>query len=441
MKISAVKRLLFLAISTAQFLLIIPSAFAHSNSNDSVDYELRKRLEFFGVKPFYIDDLDKSEEYLAKIKLGKKLFIDKNLSGNRNISCSTCHDPKLGTSDAQPLSQSEDGLGILRRNSSSLYNIGKNNFMFWDGRVFLNPATRIFTTPEDSLNGATPSAFKITQVLKSALSAQAIFPLLSQAEMRGRTGENEIADASTNLQAWERLVERITKEGDSLLYKDLFQRAYGVHEKEINIGHVGEAIGSFISKEFQSAGSPFHRYLNGENAAMSADQKKGLAIFIGKGKCISCHSSNLLGNDNFFASVGIPTYGSKPAMPDRGRGDVTKVEQRNFFFKTPSLINISLTAPYMHNGIFKSIREVIIHYNQIRSTLEHFELTPERKREFPVDVEIIRSPEVVDEIWKSIQAPFLRKGLGLSLDEMNDLEVFLSEALTEKPKLFKPGPI
>lgn len=128
-------------------------------------------------------------------------------------------------------------------------------------------------------------------------------------------------------------------------------------------------------------------------------------------------------------------------MPDRGRGDVTKVEQRNFFFKTPSLINISLTAPYMHNGIFKSIREVIIHYNQIRSTLEHFELTPERKREFPVDVEIIRSPEVVDEIWKSIQAPFLRKGLGLSLDEMNDLEVFLSEALTEKPKLFKPGPI
>lgn len=402
---------------------------------DSVDNYLHQRLAFFDVAKYESLPVNNDDDYRARLELGKKLFIETNISGNRNVSCLTCHNPMKGTSDGLALSQTEDGKGVLKRNSSSLYNVGDrfNTFMFWDGRVQYQPTRKIFTTPEPALNGVLPKAPQITTVLKSALAAQAIFPLLSHEEMRGRKGTNEIADAKDNLEAWDVIIKRVTTESDSSRYIALFNRAYpelGGDVKKINIGHAGEAMATFMRDQFQSNTSPFHRYVAGDNSAMTAQQKRGLMVFMEEGKCIACHQGSLLGNNSFFASVGVPSFGAKPFAGDLGRAEANNENFRKFFFKTPSLINVALTAPYMHNGAFKTIREVLNHYNDIGTSLRSFDMSA-RLTEFPVAVEQMNSPADLDNIFNSIQAGFLRGGLGLSQKSLDDLEVFLTEALTD----------
>lgn len=402
---------------------------------DSVDNYLHNRLKFFDVLPYELLPVNNNDDYRSRVELGRKLFIETNLSGNKNVSCLTCHKPGIGTSDGLPLSQTADGKGVLKRNSSSLYNIGDkfNTFMFWDGRVRYQPSLNIFTTPEPALNGPKPKASHITTVMKSSLAAQALFPLVSHEEMRGNAGENDIADAKDNLEAWDKIIRRITTESDSAKYISLFNRAYpdlNGDVQKINIGHAGEAMATFMREQFQSNTSPFHRYVAGDKTAMTAQQKRGLMVFMEEGKCIACHSGSLLGNNAFFASVGVPAFGAKPFTVDLGRGEVNNEVFRNYFFKVPSLINIKLSAPYMHNGAFKTIREVLNHYNNINTSLTNFSMTS-RAKEFPVEIELLNSPTQLDEIRNSIEAGFLRQGLGLSEKSLDDLEVFLTEALTD----------
>jgi cytochrome c peroxidase len=403
----------------------------------SVNNYLRNRLAFFDITKYESQPVNSSDDYKARVELGRKLFIETNLSGNKKVSCLTCHKPGRGTSDGMPLSQTEDGKGVLRRNSSSLFNIGDkfNTFMFWDGRVRYQPSLNIFTTPESALNGPNPSASHITGILKSALSAQALFPIVTHDEMRGKKGENEIADAKNNLEAWDLVIKRITTNpaNDSARYIALFNRAYpelGGDVQKINIGHAGEAMGTFMREQFQSNTSPFHRYVAGDDQAMTAQQKRGLMVFMEEGKCIACHQGSLLGNNAFFASVGTPSYGARPFRPDLGRGEVGNETFRNYFFKVPSLINVALTAPYMHNGAFKTIREVLNHYNNINGSLKTFDIS-KRRNEFPVEVEVLNSNEDLNNNWNAIQAGFLKQGLGLSEKSLDDLEVFLTEALTD----------
>lgn len=403
---------------------------------ETVDEYLHKKLEFFGVKKYESLPVNNTDEHKSKVMLGRRLFMDTNLSGNKNISCLTCHHPMKGSSDNLGLSQTEDGKGILKRNSSSLFNVGDafNTFMFWDGRVHFSPGRKVFTTPEVALNGTTPLAKNITNVMTSALSAQALFPLVSVEEMKGRKGDNEIADAPNNLEAWDKIIKRVTTAGDAKNYVALFNRAYPDTKdsvQKINIGHVGEAMAAFMREGFYSNSSPFHNYLAGDNNAMTAQQKRGLMVFMEGGRCIACHQGNLLGNNSFFTSVGIPSYGAKPFTLDKGRAEVTGEKFSNFFFKTPSLINLALTAPYMHNGAFKTIREVLNHYNGIKTSLNTFDLSPERRKEFPVELEVLGTAADKDAIFNSIQAGFLRAGLGLSVKELDDLEVFLTEGLTD----------
>ncbi len=152
----------------------------HVNS-ETLDEAVREKLKFFDIKPYLKLPLDSSDSARAKFTLGRRLFLDTNLSGNRNISCLSCHDPMKGLSDNLSLSQTEDGKGVLKRNSISLFNVGDpfNTNMFWDGRVQFNPQSKTFSTPEESLNGTKPMASEIAGVLTSALSAQTLFPLCS----------------------------------------------------------------------------------------------------------------------------------------------------------------------------------------------------------------------------------------------------------------------
>ena len=396
---------------------------------DPADDYIYQRLRIFGIGKYETLPVNNASDYQARIELGRKLFMDPNLSGNKNISCLTCHNPMTGTSDGHALSQTENGKGILKRGSSTLYNVGdpKNKFMFWDGRVHYNPTRKIFTTPEATFNGENPISKEITSVMQSALSAQSIFPIVNSDEMKGRPGDNEIADAKNDLESWDLVVKRLTNDKNDN-YNELFNRAYPEVQK-INIGHVGEAMGVFMREKFQSNGSPFNRYAAGDATALSPQQKRGLLVFMSS-NCISCHSGPTLGNNSFFTSVGVPFYGARPFAQDKGRAEVTKEDFRNYFFKTPSLINISLSAPYMHNGAFKTLREVINHYNNIENSITTFDIS-KRRTEFPVEVEVLNSPADLNALRASIQAGFLRKGLGLTTSSMDDLEVFLKEALTD----------
>lgn len=415
------------------YLLSVALSFGVSSASaESVDEYLRSRMELFDITPYQTLPVDPSDEFRSKLMLGQRLFMDSNISGNRNISCRVCHHPMQGFSDGLALSQTEDGKGILKRNSSSLYNIGDkfNTFMFWDGRVQYHPTKKMFTTPEPAINGPSPKASHIASVMTSALAAQSIFPLVSHEEMRGKKGENEIADARNNLEAWDLIIKRVTTENNGSTYVNLFNRAFP-NAGSMNIGHAGEAMATFMRYQFQSNGSPFHRYVAGDNSAMTEKQKRGFIVFMERGKCIACHQGSLLGNNSFFASVGVPSFGAKPFMLDRGRGEVENSKFRNFFFKTPSLINVSLTAPYMHNGAFRTIREVINHYNNIKVSLNTFALSEERRKEFPVEVEVLNSADDTKAIWSSIDAGFLRMGLGLTPNEIDELEAFLREALTD----------
>jgi len=394
---------------------------------EEIDVVLKQKLDFFRVFP--IESMP-PQENRAQIELGRRLFMEPALSGNRNISCMTCHHPMKGLSDGLPLSQTEDRKGILKRNSQAIFNLGRpgHPFMFWDGRVHFDQSTKTFTTPDKNLNS------EITSVLTSALSAQALFPMVSTEEMKGKPGENEIADSSSNALAWEKIVDRLKKEkieGRGKSYSELFAAAYpDTPVQKIHIGHVAEAIGRFESEQFQSTGSPFNQYLRGKKEAMTLQQKKGLMVFMDRG-CIACHQGSELGLNTFFASVGVPQWGTKPMQKDLGRGEINNETFRTMFFRTPSLLNIGLTAPYMHNGAFTSLREVINQYSNIKSSLDAFDLSASRRTALPVEVEVLNDSSSKTEIFRSVVAPFLRKGLNLSEAEKDDLEAFLKEGLTD----------
>lgn len=397
---------------------------------DELDRLLRNRIEFYNIRPLQRIPANPNR---SLVELGRQLFSEKNLSGNRRMSCQTCHDPATATTDHRPMSQTENGLGILTRNSPGLFNVGlpTRHSMFWDGRVHFDSKKKIFTTPEPALNGESPEHPEITSVMTSALAAQAIFPLVSAIEMKGIEGENEIADAKTNIEAWDKIIERVKVEN----YISLFMKAYpDLTVDKMNIGHIGEAIAAFQREEFQSTDSPFQRYLRGNNRAMTVDQKRGFAVFLGRGRCIDCHTGSELGKGDLFASVGTPQWGAEPFVLDKGQGDVLKDPRRNFFYKIPSLINVKLTGPYMHNGAFETLKEVIEHYDHISEALNGFKVSPQRQATIPVKVVVSNHPLVLDDIWLSSQSglfPELKNKLRLLDREKRLLEIFLSEALTD----------
>ena len=411
-----------------KLLLLTLFAFAQASVHaEDIDSVLKQKLDFFRVYPMESMPV---QENRAQIELGRRLFMEPALSGNRNISCMACHHPMKGMSDGLPLSRTEDRKGILKRNSPAVFNLGRpgHPFMFWDGRVHFEPSTKTFTTPEKNLSK------EITDVMTSALSAQALFPMVSMEEMKGKSGENEIADAKSNQEAWERIVQRLKNEkieGRGKSYSELFLQAYPeTPVQKINIGHVAEAIGRFESEQFQSTGSPFNQYLKGNTEALTLSQKKGLLVFMDRG-CIACHQGSELGLNTFFASVGVPQWGAKPMQKDLGRGDINNETFRKLFFRTPSLLNVGLTAPYMHNGAFATLRDVINHYSNIKNSIETFSVSETTRTSLPVEVEVLNDQGSKSEIFRSVVAPFLRNGLNLSESEKNHLEAFLKEALTD----------
>ncbi len=317
----------------------------------------------------------------SKVNLGKVLFWDEQLSSTRTVSCGTCHIPAAGGDDPRTLWSplaihpgpdgvyggdddiygspgvpANDAGGLYlwtthfglteqatgRRTTSSL-NAGYSPTLFWDGRAggeFVDPVT-----------------LEVVLGSGAALESQSVGPPVSDVEMAhvdrmwtavlARIGESQplalAADAPAALLDW--LGERT--------YGDLFEEAFGT--PEITAGRVAMAIASYERSQFTDQ-TPFDEFLAGGDA-LTAQELQGRSVFVAS-RCDQCHRLALMA-DHDFHYIGV-----RPPQDDRGRFEVTGLQDDLGRMRTPSLRNLELRAPYMHNGRFETIEEVVDFYDR-----------------------------------------------------------------------------
>lgn len=384
----------------------------------------------------------------ALVALGRALFFDKLLSGNRNIACATCHHPTAGSGDGLSVSIGAGGTGtgaarqlasghLIPRNAPPLFNRGLAAVrqMFWDSRLTLGVGRAPgFQTPEPALNGANPSAAAIVSELDTALAAQALFPLTSEDEMRGSPGENELADAPDNLELWSRILARLVgtangTAGGVEAYRALFQAAYPqiVDFDDFHIGHVGRAIGAYEDQTYRALASPLDGYLGGDLAALTDQAKRGAVLFYSRADCHRCHDGPLLTDDRHHA-IAIPQIGPGRDAPseDTGRFAVTGDPDDRYRFRTPPLRNVELTGPWMHDGAYTSLEAAVAHYaNPVGGLLNYDASQLTLLMRSTVDNDAARNQARVDAL-----SPILRPAPRLSPQDIQDITAFL-RALTD----------
>lgn len=239
----------------------------------------------------------------ARLELGKKLFYDKRLSRTGEVSCASCHQQELAFADPRPVSIGVHGR-TGTRNAPPLINLAWNTSFFWDGGV-------------------------------KTLEQQAVGPITNPLEMDMTMGE---------------VVQRVSADPE---YVRLSRAAYG---SELRPEVVTKGIASFL-RSLVSGKSRFDRYLEGDAAALTASEKRGADIALGeRGDCFHCHVGFNLTN-NAFANNGL-------VSADTGRTRITEKTEDEGKFKVPTLRNVALTAPYMHDGSLATLRDVIDFYSR-----------------------------------------------------------------------------
>ena len=267
-------------------------------------------------------------------QLGKMLFFDKRLSGDATISCATCHDPSHAFTDGKALSNGYPGT-LYFRNTPTLINAAKQSVYYWDGRM---------------------SGDDLPSLIRDHIS------------------EAHFMQADGRL-----VIERLRQVPE---YESDFKSVFG---GEPSYGKILDAIAAFV-RSLESKGVPYDDYLNGDESALSQSATRGLILFTEKANCIACHHGEML-TDGAFHHHGAPPNSDLFTQPERqityrrflrtigvvqcqttlfdvGRGCVTKNDDDEGTFRTPSLREVSRTAPYMHNGVFATLDDVIEFYNE-----------------------------------------------------------------------------
>jgi cytochrome c peroxidase len=302
-----------------------------------------------GAPPSGIDPIAWANIYIPagneltpeRIALGRKLYFDTKLSKDGSVACATCHDVSRGFTDRRSVSEGiKDQLG--QRSSPTTMNAALLQSMFWDGRA--------------------PS-----------LEEQAKLPILNPVEM-GHPDSASVMAAVTSDPS----------------YGSLFQRAYG---RAPNYDDLGRALASF-ERTLIFLDAPFDSYLAGDTKAISPSAQRGLELFNGKARCVSCHminSSNPLGTDNLFHNIGVSArkqnfeslaqkglaaiqsnsneqaldkLAIETDLSELGRFLVSRQRQDIGAFKTEQIRNVGITAPYMHDGSLRTLWDVMDHYNK-----------------------------------------------------------------------------
>jgi cytochrome c peroxidase len=344
-----------------------PAISSFTSPNDSLAKLVRQLTAARGITPLRRPRPVRP----ALVQLGQALAFDRVLSGNRDISCMTCHLPVHGTSDARSLSvgQGATGLGPARthptgvfipRNAPPLFNLTSLEALFWDGRVSRD-AQGAFHTPA----GAHLTSHMTRSFDFGALSALALFPVLNRAEMRA-DGGNELAllpDDRPDL-IWAALMRRLGRIPE---YRRLFERAYpGRRFDRMNFAHASNAMAAFFVDRLSFNNSPWDRFLAGNNRALTTVQLQGAKTFM-SARCSICHNGPAL-TDNKFHNVAVaqigPGQGDGDGHDDFGRMRETGNAAERYAFRTPPLRNVELTAPFGHDGAIVDLRAFVDHYSE-----------------------------------------------------------------------------
>ncbi|MEO5871209.1 MAG: cytochrome c peroxidase [Gemmatimonadaceae bacterium] len=320
-------------------------------------------------------------------RLGQALTFDPILSGNRNISCGTCHLPAFGTGDGKSLSIGQGGTDVgpsrshpqgvfIPRNAPPLFNLSAMKHLFWDGRIAANGHD--FVTPAGTQ--VSPAMKRVFEF--GAISAIGMFPVTNRAEMRGGSGNNELADIDdADLPGiWSGLMARL---GAIPEYRRLFEKAYpGTKFSDMSFAHASNAIGGFVINAYSLANSPWDQFLAGNDYALTSRQLEGAKTFLTL-KCSLCHNGAALSDDQFHnvavAQVGPGEGNGDGGRDDFGRMNVTGNPDDRYRFRTTPLRNVELTAPYGHDGSIVSLKGFVEHYSESDLKLlafDPFELEP-----------------------------------------------------------------
>ena len=371
--------------------------------------------------PKALTDQDFAPVNAVEAKLGRLLFYDPILSGNKTVACATCHHPDFGTSDGVSLSIGDGGIGLgpnrridpenppeqrIPRNSPALFNLGAREFtvMFHDGRLEADPShPGGLRSPLDA---------DMMQGFVSVLSAQTMFPVLSRDEMAGSYDENEIGRAvrqglvTGEGGAWDLLSRRV---GEIDAYAARFAQIYPHIETGADIAFtdISNAIAAFIEFEWRSDTAPFDAMLRGD-AAFDGAAQRGLELFYGDAGCARCHSGSFL-TDHAFHAMGAPQIGPGKAATfedhqrDDGRFRVTGQPSDRYAFRTPSLRNVALTAPYGHAGAHKDLASFIAAHADPKAAIEAYDPTQAVLVD-PVDADfaVMSDPEQRGEIADAV---------------------------------------
>lgn len=268
-----------------------------------------KRLFLLLVAPFYFactEPEPKLKEPFNEASLGELLYFDPILSSDSTISCASCHKPEFAFADNTPVSKGVGGK-MGDRNAPSTMNQNARNFQFWDGRM-------------------------------ETLEEQALGPIENPVEMNLPVSE---------------LINRLYKHKQYLAF---FDKIYGEKPSRKNIAM---AIAAY-ERTLETNDTPFDDYMkNDDTTEFGKSEQRGQDIFNNKGKCFDCHFGPDFTGDQ-FRNIGL--FNGKD-LNDSGRFKVTRKLADLGKFKTPGLRNIAMTAPYMHNGMHKTLREVIDYYD------------------------------------------------------------------------------
>jgi cytochrome c peroxidase len=241
----------------------------------------------------------------GKIELGKQLYFDQRLSADGTVACATCHAPDKGFSDGRPTSTGIKGQ-VGGRNAPVSINRLFSQAQFWDGRA-------------------------------ASLEAQALGPVANPIEM-GNTLDAMVASLA-----------KIQE------YQAQFHKVFGT---AVTKEGVARAIAAF-ERTLVCGNSAFDKFVAGDTAALSASAQRGLTLFRGKGRCVSCHTGFNF-TDEGYHNLGV---GMAKPSPDLGRYAVTKKNEDEGAFKTPTLRNVAASAPYFHDGSATTLDAVVEIYN------------------------------------------------------------------------------
>ena len=248
----------------------------------------------------------------VKIALGRRLFFDAQLSIDRTVSCATCHEPERAFADTRPLAVGVFGR-VGKRNSPALVNRGLGRLQFWDGRA-------------------------------QSLEAQVVQPIEDPNEMASSVDET---------------VKRLAADAS---YRTEFQTAFFEPVTAVNLGR---ALASYL-RTVRSADSPFDRFVDGQTDALSLEAQTGMRIFRSKARCVFCHQEPTF-TDEQLHNTGVafqPGPDGAALFQDDGRFAITRLDRDRGAFKTPTLREVALTAPYMHDGSLKTLAEVVDFYDR-----------------------------------------------------------------------------